>query len=234
MIILCTDTDFSSNFSMFLTGAFDRRQKALVGQCSILSDDAQRGDLRSRRRSSWRHLKRESSMDTPTDGASVNGKDSSILGSSYSFGPRPSAIVNGGLVERALKAVIKFTLRALCLNHLLGEGMITIGPYIRFLWIISLGVLDFFLVLVLLFWPEKDFMCKEASTYREGAAPRVIEEDDIVATIGAILCLHFGDVVSANHVQLLRNPFMYISQQCVRDILKFDTVFSSAGVPDLC
>ena len=100
-------------------------------------------------------------------------------------------MTQGSLVERVLTTALQYALRALCLNHLLGEGLVAIGPYVRFVWIMSLGVMDFFLVLVLLFWPEKDFMCKQAG----GTSSRVIEEEDIVATIGAILCLHFGDVV---------------------------------------
>ena len=44
----------------------------------------------------------------------------------------------------------------------------------------------------LLFWPQRDFTCKV-----EGRSSSVIEEDDIVATICAILGLHVGDVVLA-------------------------------------
>ncbi len=115
------------------------------------------------------------------------------MSSSYSASMRRSStIAQGNALERALGTALQYTLRALCLSHLLGEGLVAIGPYVRFVWIMSLGVMDFFLVLVLLFWPEKDFMCKRAG----GVSSRVIEEEDIVATIGAILCLHFGDVVS--------------------------------------
>jgi hypothetical protein len=69
----------------------------------------------------------------------------------------------------------------------------TVRPYLRYAWILSLGVLDSFLVVVLLFWPEKDFMCK--SDVAGQAVDRVIEEADIIAIVGAILLLHFGDIV---------------------------------------
>ena len=40
-------------------------------------------------------------------------------------------------------------------------------------------------------WPERDFICKSVSGNKT-----VIEEDDVVATICAILALHIGDVVT--------------------------------------
>jgi hypothetical protein len=66
----------------------------------------------------------------------------------------------------------------------------SIAPYVRFVWILSLGVMDISLVLVLIFWPERDFMCRF-----DLSSSSVVMEKDIIATIAVILGLHTGDVV---------------------------------------
>ncbi len=58
------------------------------------------------------------------------------------------------------------------------------------MWILSLGVMDMSLVLVLIFWPQRDFMC----TY-DPASPPAVLETNILSTIGVIIGLHAGDVV---------------------------------------
>ena len=71
----------------------------------------------------------------------------------------------------------------------------TVWPYVRFTWVVSLGILDTFLVLVLLFWPESDYMCHQNSDTSSVPSHGAIGEVDVVTMIGMILLLHLCDVV---------------------------------------
>ena len=71
------------------------------------------------------------------------------------------------------------------------DKTMTIGPYVRFMWVVSLGVIDTFLVLVLLCWPESDYMCHRDTASSLG----VIGKGDVVPLIGAVLLLHLCDLV---------------------------------------
>ena len=80
--------------------------------------------------------------------------------------------------------------RMMCIDNSFDDVEMTISPYVRFVWILSLGVMDVSLVLVLIFWPQPDFMCSY-----DPAAGSVSLESNILSTIGVILGLHAGDVV---------------------------------------
>lgn len=80
--------------------------------------------------------------------------------------------------------------RMLCMGSALDEVDMSISPYVRFIWILSLGVMDISLVLVLIFWPQRDFMC----AYNPASATTALE-NNILSTIGVIIGLHAGDVV---------------------------------------
>ena len=76
-----------------------------------------------------------------------------------------------------------------------GEASTTLGAYVRFIWVVAMGGIDVILVLVLLLWPESDFMCRR---YSAGQGGGVVQELDVIIVIGAILLLHFSDVVSGS------------------------------------
>jgi hypothetical protein len=80
--------------------------------------------------------------------------------------------------------------RMMCIDNSFDDVEMTISPYVRFVWILSLGVMDISLVLVLIFWPQRDFMCSY-----DAASGSVVLEKNIISTIGVILGLHAGDVV---------------------------------------
>ncbi len=68
----------------------------------------------------------------------------------------------------------------------------TAGPYCRLAWTVFLGVLDAALVLVLIFWPAPDALCRSTSTDDRGWNGG---EDSVWAAILSGVFLHVADMV---------------------------------------